>query len=274
MKISGKYMYDLMDAISKVANGDFSTRLDNDTAGPVVELYDNFNKMTAELEGVQTLRDDFINHFSHEFKTPITSINGFASLLMEEDLSEDEKKKYLEIIAAESDRLAKLSDSALLLTKLESQHLVPVSESFQLDEQIKQCIIILMPQFNKKNIDLSVNLEPVRIFGSADLIKHIWLNLLGNAVKYTEAGGKVKVELKEEESTAVAAISDNGAGMGKEAVTRAFEKYYQDESREKQKGLGLGLTIVKKAADLCGGRVEITSSPGKGSRFTVFLPVA
>ena len=272
MKMSGKYMDILIKGISKVAEGDFSTRLDLKSAGPIIELYRNFNKMAEELEGVQSLRDDFIDHFSHEFKTPIMSINGFASLLLEEEITREEQEKYLGIIARESSRLAALSDSALLLTKLESQCFVLNLEKYQLDEQLKECIILLLPQMNNKSIEISVDLLPVKYIGNAELMKHIWINLLGNAVKFSDHNGKINVELKEKSKTAVVSISDTGKGMGEEAKQRAFEKYYQDENNGKQRGLGLGLTIVHKIVDLVGGRIEIESSPGKGSRFSVFLP--
>ena len=271
MKKISKYLNELIESISRVASGAFSVRMDEKSAGPVKELYANFNKMTADLESVQTLRDDFINHFSHEFRTPITSINGFANLLLEESVTMEEQKEYLGIIASESEGLSKLSESALLLTKLESQHFIFNSESYQLDEQLRECAILLMPQMTRKEINLSTSLPPVRYIGNTDLMKHIWMNILGNAVKYSNAGGVIDIELKEESSTAVVSISDSGPGMSEQTVNHAFEKYYQDESGVKQRGLGLGLSIVKKIVDLCAGRIEVTSTPGKGSCFTVYL---
>ncbi len=272
IKKGNKYLQELMQGISKVAGGDFSTRLDERTAGPVRDLYKNFNKMTSELEGVQTLRDDFINHFSHEFKTPIMSIHGFASLLMEENVTEDEESNYLGIIAAESQRLANLSESALLLAKLESQQLIPEPEEYPLDEQIKECVIMLLPRIEKKYIDLSADLKPAMYNGNADLMKHVWLNLIGNAVKFTEKNGKIDIELTESPSEITVSISDSGIGMNEEVRLRIFEKYYQDEGNDQLQGLGLGLAIVKKIVDLCSGRVEVTSEPGEGSCFAVFLP--
>ena len=272
MKKISRYLSELMNAISGVAGGDFAIRMNEETAGPVKELYKNFNKMTSELEGVQTLRDDFINHFSHEFKTPIASINGFTRLLLEDDVTIEEQKKYLGIIAAESDRLARMSESTLLLTKLESQHILPDTETYQLDEQIRQCIILLMPQMNDKDIDLSVNLSQVGYDGNEDLMKHVWMNLLGNALKYSDRSGKIGIELTEDESAVVVSISDSGPGMSEEAVARACEKYYQDESRVSHQGLGLGLAIVNRIIDICDGKLEISTSPGNGSCFTVFLP--
>lgn len=272
MKISGKHMEVLMNGLSQVADGNFNIRLDLEAAEPIKDLYKNFNKMISELQEVQTLRDDFINHFSHEFKTPISSINGFATLLLEENITKEEQKEYLGIIARESGRLSALSDSALLLTKLESQHFVLNSEEYQLDEQIKECIILLMPQMNKKSIEISVELPSVKYYGNANLMKHIWINLLSNAVKYSDYNGKIKIELREKRNTAVVAISDSGKGMGEETKRRAFEKYYQDEGEEKQSGIGLGLTIVKKIVDLVAGRIEIGNNEGKGCKFSVFLP--
>ncbi len=271
IKISSKYINQLMNGITTVADGDFSVRLDESDAGAMSELFRNFNKMASELEGVQTLRDDFINHFSHEFKTPITSINGFSTILRDEELPEEEAWKYLDIITSESKRLASLSDNALLITKLESQHIILNQTYFQLDEQVRESVILLMPQINKKEIELSVDLSPVKYSGNPELMKHIWINLLDNAVKYSSPGGNISISLSSKNGEIVFSITDKGIGMDEEAKTRIFEKYFQDKANSRQPGLGLGLSIVHRILILCQGRIEVESSQGKGSSFTVFL---
>jgi signal transduction histidine kinase len=272
MKATNRFIARLVSGITKVADGDFGSRLDTAKSGPYKDVFIKFNKMSAELQGVQTLRDDFINQFSHEFKTPITSINGFAKLLLEEEVSEEDKREYLGIIATESERLADLSNSTLLLAKLESQQYVLDKEPYPLDEQIKQCVILLAAQWGKKQLDLSADLEPATYNGNADLMKQVWINLLSNAIKFTPEHGEIAVSLKRGQGAIVVTVADSGKGMTGEEMSRAFEKYYQGASVRSSKGLGLGLAIVKKIVELCDGRIDVQSSPGDGSAFAVTLP--
>jgi signal transduction histidine kinase len=271
IKSAYRYISKLTKGINHVANGDFNIRLNPDKAGPLKEVYINFNKMGAELQSVQTLRNDFVNNFSHEFKTPITSINGFATLLLEESVSEEDKRQYLQIIANESERLASLSDSSLLLSKLESQQFIVDKKPYSLDEQIKQCAILLSKEWNKKEIEFTAELEQIQYNGSSDLMQHVWINLLANAIKFTPEYGEITVTLKKEGPFIKFAVSDTGKGMNEEEMARIFVKYYQGESSS-NKGLGLGLAIVKRIIDLCGGKIEINSAINEGSTFTVYLP--
>ena len=147
--------------------------------------YEDFNKMSKELQSIQTLRSDFINHFSHEFKTPITAIKGFAELLREPDTTPEEREQYLQIILDESSHLADLANSTLLLTRLESQQFIAEKRPYPLDEQIKRCAILLSPSWEKKQISFTASLEPAEFVGNEELMRHVWINLLDNAVKYT-----------------------------------------------------------------------------------------
>lgn len=273
LRAAGRSIVGLISGIERVASGDFSAELDGKRAGPYREVFDNFNAMTRELRSIRTLRDDFINHFSHEFKTPIASINGFARILQEETLPEEERKRYLGIIAAESERLAAMAGNALAMATLDSQEFLPSAESFALDEELRQCAILLAPQWTAKGIDLTADLEPVAVRGSADLLRRVWINLLGNAVKFTPPGGRVSVELKNQGDRAEVTISDTGAGMTAEELSRVFEKYYQGASGRAAKGLGLGLSIARRIVQLSGGEISARSRPGEGSAFTVRLPV-
>jgi len=266
------YIFKLTVGISHVASGDFYIRLDPNKAGPLKDVYINFNKMVSELQSVQTLRNDFINNFSHEFKTPITSINGFATLLLEESISEEDKRKYLKIIADESEHLASLASSSLLLSKLESQQFIVDKKPYSLDEQIKQCAIILSTEWNKKEIQFSAELEHVQYCGNSDLMQHLWINLLDNAIKFTPEHGEITVTLKKDNEFIKVTISDTGKGMTEEEISQIFVKYYQSDSYLSNKGLGLGLSIVRKIIDLCSGKIEVKSTIDEGSTFTVYLP--
>ena len=233
-----------------VADGDFSQRLEPEEGGPLQPAYEDFNKMSKELQSIQTLRADFINHFSHEFKTPITAIKGFAELLREPDTTPEERDQYLQIILDESSRLADLANSTLLLTKLESQ----------------QCI------WEKKRISFTANLEPAEYAGNEELMRHVWINLLNNAVKYTPEGGEITVTLQARPEELTVSVADTGIGMSEEVRSHIFDKYYQGNPNGSGRGLGLGLSIVQRIVELCGGQIQVNSVEDQGSIFTVQLP--
>ena len=272
LRVASRYTSQLLRGIESVADGRFGAKLNEAHAGPFREVFANFNRMCEELQGVQTLRDDFINNFSHEFKTPITSINGFAKVLLEERVSDEERRQYLKIIAEESERLEEMASGALMMSKLDSQQYIVDPESFSLDEQMRQCAIILSQQWTKKRLDLYAELESASFCGNEALMRQVWLNLLSNAIKFTPEGGRIALGLKLERNWLVATIADTGKGMSEEELGRAFEKYYQADPSHASRGLGLGLAIVKKIVELSGGTVEARSELGKGSAFIVRLP--
>ena len=262
----------LMDGLRAVAGGDYSVRLKTDKHQLLDDLCEDFNRMTEELQSVRTLREDFVNSYSHEFKTPITAIKGFAELLSEPDLTEEERQQYLRIIQEESARLAELTNRTLLLTKLESQRFVPDRTAFSLDEQIKRCTILLSSAWEKKRIAFSADLEPVSYVGNEELMRHVWINLLNNAIKFTPEGGEVSVTLQCSPEQIQVRISDTGIGMSPEMMSHIFDQYYQGEPNHTEKGLGLGLSIVHRIVELCGGQIQVDSIPDQGSVFTVLLP--
>ena len=229
--------------------------------------------MTEELQSVRTLREDFVNSYSHEFKTPITAIKGFAELLSEPDLTEEERQQYLRIIQEESARLAELTNRTLLLTKLESQRFVPDQTTFSLDEQIRRCAILCAHSWEEKRLTFSAELESVDCTSNEELLRQVWINLLNNAIRYTPPCGEIGVELRQVGGEAVVRVWDTGSGMTPEVQSHIFEKYYQGAAEDKKHGLGLGLSIVHRIIELTEGRIEVDSQPQQGSSFTVYLPL-
>ncbi len=277
LKNMNRYFGKLIDGINAVAEGDFTLKLDPKEGGPYRAVFENFNKMIGELSGVQTLRDDFVNQFSHEFKTPISSISGFARLLQEKELPPEKQSQYLEIIGEEANRLSDLSASVMLLTELENQQMIPDRKYYSLDEQIKECVILLAPEWDLKNLELDgEDLMPVIYLGNGDIMKQMWINLINNAIKYSPEGGKIFLSLNKKGHEAVFSVEDRGPGISEEDREKIFQKYFQSASTARtvsSRGLGLGLSIVKRILTLCGGRIEVDSRPEKGTRFTVFLPL-
>lgn len=258
----------LIEALNKVASGDYNAKIPYKRLDGFNSVYENFNKMTEELKSIKALREDFVHDFSHEFKTPIASINGFANLLLEGNLTEEESKKIIKIIADESARLSGLSETVLTLSKLESQQFIGESRTFRLDVQIRDCIVLMQRQWEGKGITIETQLSPIKYTGDENLLKQVWLNLLSNAIKFTPQGGKVTVKLSADGAKARASFTDTGIGIAEDAIPRIFDKYYQVAAGT---GNGLGLAICKRICALCGGEISVKSKIGEGSTFTVSL---
>lgn len=263
----------LSDAIMKVSGGDFDYRINVKPKEPMAVVYQDFNKMTEELSSVQLLRNDFINSYSHEFKTPIASINGFAELLLEKDLTPEEQRQYLEIIRDESDRLTSLAKNTILLSKLSSQRMVGETETYNLGEQLRQCAIICSQSWLDKEQEFNGEMPDVNYTGNRELMQHLWLNLISNAIKYTPRGGEISVTLTQGEGSVIVKVADTGIGMSEETQEHLFLPYYQGDPSRSTQGLGLGLSIAQRIVELCSGTISVKSEPGKGSEFTVTLPL-
>ena len=212
---------------------------------------------------------------SHEFKTPINAIEGYATLLQaEEDSSPQDRRRYVEKILYNTQRLSKLVSNILLLSKVDHQAISAQGSLYRLDEQIRQSIVQLEPEWEKKDIDLDVELEDLSYTGNESLMLHVWNNLIGNAIKFSPPGGLVSVSLKREEEQAVFRVEDCGPGIDAASLAHVFEKFYQGDSSHKQEGNGLGLALVKQILELCGGTVSAENLPEGGCRFTVRLNIA
>lgn len=259
-------------AMQQVEKGDFSARLPVRGDGEMAKVNASFNAMAKELSKVEMLRQDFVSSVSHEFKTPITSIHGFARLLQASGLNE-EQAEYADVIAAESSRLSKLVTNVLRLTRLENDERIAQERRFRLDEQLRQCMVALEGEWAKKEIDWDVGLERVDVVAEEELLTQVWLNLMGNAVKFSAVGGTVSVRLRREGGDAVVEVEDEGVGMSAQTQAHIFEKFYQGEEARSHEGNGLGLSIAGRIVHRCAGRIEVWSEEGVGSRFTVRLPV-
>jgi len=270
-KLALRPIQSVIRAMREVEEGRFHTRIDLKGIREFEELSQRFNKMAQELAGTETMRSDFVNNLSHEFKTPITSIHGFAELLKYSVLSDDEKSEYVDIILAESKRLAELSTNILSLSKYEHIEIVSEKVDFRLDEQIRHSVALLEPKWSAKSITIRAELDEVTFYGNQDLTQQIWLNLLDNAIKFSHTDGAIHIKLCQQNDEICCAIEDNGIGMDAKTAAHIFDKFYQGDLSRKSAGNGLGLAIVKRIAQLCGGRIEVQSELQKGSVFTVFL---
>lgn len=266
---------EMIEATERISKGDFKVHIQEtfDEKSDFGILQRSFNHMAAELDGIEMFRKDFINNFSHEFKTPIVSIQGFAHQLQAGGLSPVEEREYIRIIAAESDRLAKMATNILLLSKLENQAIVTDKTEFYLDEQLRTCLVLLEKQWASKEIELNIDLDEVRYRFNEDMLSQLWLNLFSNAIKFTPEGGTISCTLRADEHTVTVTVSDTGIGMSEETRQHIFDKFYQGDTSHTGAGNGIGLNIVSRILYLCKGSIQVQSEVGRGSTFTVSLPV-
>ncbi|MCL2057623.1 MAG: HAMP domain-containing histidine kinase [Oscillospiraceae bacterium] len=263
----------LIEATREIGAGNFDVRVDTGGRYEIERLAKSFNEMAKELSSIETLRSDFVSNISHEFKTPIASIRGFARRLKKESLTEGQRNEYLDIIISESDRLSRLSSNVLLLSRLESSDRIFEKAEYSLDEQIRRAILTLEPQLSGKQLEVEADIGSVCIYASEEILSHLWLNLLTNAIKFSPAGGTIHVSLAASGGSAVATVSDMGVGMDEDVKRHIFDKFYQGDPSRAADGNGLGLSLVKRILELENGSISVDSEPGKGARFTVTLPI-
>ena len=257
-------------ASKEVAGGDFNVQVEVKGNDEIADLSRNFNLMVKELSSNEYLHKDFVSNVSHEFKTPITSLIGYAKLLRDKELNSEEKKEYTNVIISESERLSNLSSNLLKLSELGNGVLGLKNNKIRLDEQIRDAILLLQNQWEEKNIELDLELDRVEFLGDNELLYQVWVNLISNAIKYSNTDGKLTVILKKEDVVTVEVI-DNGIGMTSKEQENIFLRFYKADKSRNTSGTGLGLTIVKEIVELHGGKIYVQSEVGRGSKFVVTL---
>lgn len=265
----------ISDAAKKVAEGDFSIYLrprhTKDRADCLDVLVQDFNKMVEELGSIETLKTDFFSNVSHEFKTPLSVIYSNAQILQRQEL-DGEQKECVDNIVASSKRMSNLIQNMLKLNKLEKQSIIPQVEVYDVCAQVCECAVQFEDSWEKKNIDLNVDMED-SAYISADpgLLELVWNNLLSNAIKYTQEGGTVTITQTSNDKEVRVCVADTGCGMSKEVLSHIFDKFYQADESHAAAGNGLGLALVKRIIELSDAAISVESTPGQGSVFTVIL---
>lgn len=261
-------------AMSRVAAGDFTVRLEaKHRFKEIRDIYANFNLMAQELEATEILQTDFVSNVSHEFKTPINAIEGYATLLQGENTnSPEERAQYVDKILLNTRRLSHLVGNILLLSKVDNQAIQARQTTFRLDEQIRQAIVMLEPEWEKKNIEFDVTMDEIKYTGNENLLPHIWTNLIENAIKFDPDGGLIRIRLQKANGGIQFIIEDSGPGINETVQKHMFDKFYQGDSSHKEEGNGLGLALVKQILSACGGNIGAENISEGGCRFTVILP--
>ncbi len=264
----------ITEATEKMIAGDFDIRIpsvskiaSDDAFNEIIEC---INKMAEELSGIETLRTDFIANVSHELKTPLSVMQNYATLLMTSDLSDQKRLEYAEAIIEASRRLSDMMTNILKLNRLENQQIYPQNESYDLGEQLCECLLQYENVWEKRAIEIETKIED-NIFICADneLLSLVWSNLFSNAFKFTEKGGRVSLSLTSDETYATVTVKDTGCGMSAEIGAHIFEKFYQGDPSHGTQGNGLGLALVKRVIDIMQGEIVVESTPDVGSTFTV-----
>lgn len=259
-------------ATQQVAKGEFDVEVNIQSHDEIGLLIKNFNQMTRELGRMEYLQKDFIRNVSHEFKTPISSIQGFAKLLQDETLPPEQRREFSEIILEETERLSRLSTNILRLSKLENQNELTSKKAFLLDEQIRSVIVLLEHRWSQKALVFSIEMRKTICIGDEELLQQVWINLIENAIKFSRHGGRISVSVNQTEEHIEVEIADNGVGMDEETKLRIFERFYQGNDSHDTEGSGLGLSIVKRIIELSDGEIQVKSSLNQGTLFLVKLP--
>lgn len=265
-------MRKLNDKMGQVAKGDFTVRVEQRTrVKEIANIYKNFNTMVSELASLETIQSDFVANVSHEFKTPLSAIEGYSMLLQGTKGVTKDQERYIDKILFNTKRLSDLVGNILLLAKLDNQTIKAKNKTYRLDEQIRQSIMLYEIAWTNKNLSLDVDLEAVQFTGTEDLMFHVWNNLLGNAIKFSPDNVPLEITLKKNGEKIIFTIMDNGPGINEKAINHVFDKFYQGDSAHKEEGSGLGLSLVARIVSINGGKVSVENRESGGAIFTVEL---
>lgn len=270
-------LIDISNATKRIAKGDFSVRVKEVSKDridlEINQLIYNFNEMVSKLSRIETLRSDFIASVSHEIKTPLSTIEGYVTLLEDNNISNTDKIKYINIIKESTIKLSTLTSNILKITKLENQEVEINKQYFNVSDSIRDSIISYQDMWEKKYINFNIDLDDVYITSDKQLLLSVWNNLISNAIKFSNEAGSINVLIRKKEPFIEVVISDNGIGMNKITLEHIFDKFYQADKSHSEVGSGLGLSIVRKIVTMLNGDIKVTSVVGSGSTFVVTLPI-
>ena len=265
----------LGEAMDAVATGDFNVSIPNRSRIREIEsINQSFDVMVRELKATEILQSDFVSNVSHEFKTPLSAIEGYATLLTDDLITDEERMEYVDRIRQNTERLSVLVGNILLISKVDNRAIEGQRAIYRLDEQVRQAIVLSEPRWAEKGIEFDVRLDEVSYYGNEGLMFHVFSNLLGNAVKFSDEGGEIRMTLEMRDGEAVFTIEDNGPGLKAGTEKHIYDKFYQSDTSHKSEGNGLGLALVKKILDAEEGRITAENRAEGGCRFTVFLPLS
>ena len=267
----------ILDALEKMAHGDFTVRIEEDEHNPLSEVVESVNKMARDLGSLEEQRQGFVSNVSHEIQSPLTSIAGFTALLRRDDLDAVTRSHYLDVIAAEAARLSRLGDNLLRLSVLDDDVELQVGQ-FRLDEQLRSVILMLEPQWQAAGLTVELEAGEAVVAADEEMLRQVWVNLLQNAIKFTPAGGVVQVRLHRVAEPGgpemwCCAVADSGIGIAPADLPHVFERFFRADKARPVGGNGLGLALAKRIVELHRGKLEVSSQVGEGTVFSVYIPL-
>lgn len=267
-------IHELNRATKEVAKGNFNVSLnENINIYEIREMALNFNIMTRELQSTEIIHNDFTRNVSHEFKTPLSAIEGYANLLQSKHIDDEKRLLYASKIIASTKRLSVLTDNILALSRLENKQVGLEKQKFSLDEQLRQVVLLYENVWGNKELEIDIDLPEVNYYGNVDLLYQVWQNVFGNAIKFTDKNGSIRISIEQNENYISVSIADNGIGISEEDKGRIFEKFYQGDKSHSTTGNGLGLALSREIIELHGGQIRVLSEKGKGTTFIISLPI-
>ena len=263
----------IVEGMEELSTGNFSTRIELGKYDEMKKIEKSFNTLATELEKTEIRRSDFVNDLSHELKTPIVSISGLITLLKNENLTEEKRSHYLGVMEEEAHRLTQMTSNALYLSKIETQGILTNKESFNLSEQIRGCVLLLERKWTEKNLTPSLDFDEHIISANEDMLKHVFMNLIDNAIKFSDPDGELMISVAEENGNLTVSVGNYGVEIPESDYDAIFGKFYQCDKSRSSEGNGIGLSIVKHIVNLHNGKISVESGNGK-TVFTVTLPLA
>lgn len=262
--------------MKRIIAGDFQARIPyikgENSDNEFDDIIRGLNEMAAELSGVETLRTDFVSNVSHEIKTPLAVIQNYGTMLQNPQLSDAQRMEYAKAVTEQTRKLSDLISNILKLNRLENQQIYPDKKTYNLTEQICECLLVFEHAWEEKGLEIETDLdEDVMICQDEQLLSLVWNNLFSNAVKFSKDGGKVEVKVRKEDDDIFVTVSDDGCGISPEVGRHIFEKFYQGDTSHATQGNGLGLALVKRVIDIVGGDISVQSALGEGTTFCVCL---
>lgn len=260
----------LNSATKEVMKGNYDVQIEDHMNDEISEVTSNFNSMVQELNSTEYLNKEFIRNFSHELKTPLSAIKGYADLIHDMDLTKQEEKEYLEIISKETKRLSELSRNMLLISLVDSQTIISKNDQFNITEQIRNVIQLTQLSWESKELDLNLELDEITASSNKELLYQVWMNLFSNAIKFTDEKKEITISLKQTENNILFSIS-NESPISLEDINRVFDLFFVSEETRNKQSSGVGLTLTKKIITKLDGTITVEKIENN-IKFTVTLP--